>query len=80
MSKHQRVFPESFTIHFYIHLYFFKCIRNQEVTRNSNSKEFRGPTFRDCVCYGKCEKLGNMHIFWLLCIIPKTGLFIRNFE
>ena len=33
-----------------------------------------------CICYGKCEKLGNMHIFQLLCIILKIGLFIRDFE
>ena len=26
------------------------------------------------------EKLVNMHIFRLLCIILKTGLFIRDFE
>ena len=32
------------------------------------------------ICYGKCEKLGNMHIFRLLCIILKIGLFIKDFE
>ena len=31
-------------------------------------------------CYSKCEKLGNMHISRLLCIILKTGPFIRDFE
>ena len=31
-----------------------------------------------CICYGKCEKLGNMHIFRLLCIILKIGRFIRD--
>ena len=32
------------------------------------------------ICYGKCEKLGNMHILCLLCIILKIGLFLRDFE
>ena len=33
-----------------------------------------------CLYYGKCEKLGNMHIFRLLSIILKIGLFIMDFE
>ena len=28
----------------------------------------------------KCEKLGSTHIFRLLCLILKIGLFIRDFE
>ena len=32
------------------------------------------------LCYGKCEKLGNMHIFRLLCIILKTEHFISDSE
>ena len=32
------------------------------------------------ICYGKCEKLGNMHIRRLLCIIPKIGPFFRGFS
>ena len=35
---------------------------------------------RKYVCYGKCEKLENIHIFRLVCIILKIGLFIRDFE
>ena len=31
-----------------------------------------------CICDGKCEKLGNMHIPRLLCIIPKNGRFYRR--
>ena len=33
-----------------------------------------------CICYGECENLGNMHVFRLLYIILKIGLFIRDFE